>query len=204
MCQDLQRPHCCSAWGGLGSSELLSPPGTRGHITGCRVLENHSWLPDSAAALKTFILVLLLRVIVASLSSLSRTGGLFLWCLGRFPLKSYFSQLKEEEGTGRFLKPHSLRIYSHQCCKVWNSYSGILLPFWSNYSFLVSQLWSRRCCPIKEEYIQEKIETQRGGSQVLFTAPGFIHFVLRQVLQELAMAWKDENKHGLVSGQCSS
>ncbi|NXC89646.1 KANL1 protein, partial [Cercotrichas coryphoeus] len=46
-----------------------------------------------------------------------RRGGLFLWCLGRFPLKSYFSELKEEEGTGCFLKPYSLRIYSHQCCK---------------------------------------------------------------------------------------
>lgn len=56
--------------------------------------------------------MLLLRVIVASLSSLSRTGGLFLWCLGRFPLKSYFSELKEEEGTGCLLKPYSLRIYS--------------------------------------------------------------------------------------------
>lgn len=154
---------------------------------------------DCGAALKTFIFVLLLRVIVTSLSSLSRTGGLFLWCLGRFPLKSYFSELKEEEGTGCFLKPYSLRIYSHQRCEVWNSYSGILCCF---EAITVSWFLNREVEDVvllKKNISRRSIETQKEGSQVLFTAPGFIHFVLRQVLQELMRAWKDENKHGQLS-----
>lgn len=47
-------------------------------------------------------------------------------------------------------------------------------------------------------YSQEKHRDMENGSQVLFTAPAFIHFVSRhaQVLQEFVKAWEDENNHG--------
>lgn len=58
----------------------------------------------------------------------------------------------------------------------------------------------------KKNVARRSIEMEKGGSEALFAAPGFAHFVSRhaEVLQELVKTWKDENKQGQHSSSLSS
>lgn len=132
-------------------------------------------------------------LLLLPLVHLAAQVALFL-CLGRFSLKPYFRELKEEEGHRVLFEA----VFTEGCIPTSVAKSRIVTPA---FFAVLKQLWFLHL-KVGDVFLEKKnitrrsIKTWHKGSQGFFTASGFIHLVSRHigVLQELVEGlarWKE-------------